>query len=69
MATYLQLTYILAAMRIFKMNMETSTQLTTQTFPTVVRLNYQDVPMVYILICCKTLLLKTWVLNLAVGFH
>jgi hypothetical protein len=66
-ATYLQLTYILTAIRIFKMNMGTSTQLTTQTFSTIVRLKHQDVPMVYILIFHKPLLLKTWVLNLAVG--
>jgi hypothetical protein len=62
-ATCMQLTYILTALRIFNMNMETFTQLTTRTFPAVVRLKYQDAHM----LCCKPLLLKTWVLNLAIG--
>ena len=66
-ASYLQLTYILTAIRIIKMKMETSTQLATQTFRSIVRLKYEDVPVVYTLIFCKPLLLKTWVLNLAVG--
>jgi hypothetical protein len=57
-ATYLQLTYIMTAIRIFKMNMETSTKLTTQTFPTIVPLKDQDIPMVYILICGKPLFKK-----------